>query len=242
MPLAAIAARTRALTLGLGLGLLLALAPATARADSVVVARVTKERGGTWIPCGTIHAVGWVVYELIKVIEGPSPGARFVAIHSCPADSHLAGELRLKVSTKKPSLQPRLATPPTPKLPVFYVVSATPETAPITRKARQWLGQTRASVEATLKPTGQDGEWVRYGEHLALRYVKDRVVALRARVSLAMTCESAAAWLGWVCGQGRGFPLRKRWGCEWPGISEKHRLAPGLAGRLEGTLFEVWRR
>jgi hypothetical protein len=138
-------------------------------------------------------------------------------------------------------LQPRFSGP-LPKLPVFFARRATPAAPEATRRARRWLGQSRAAVEASLKPSATDGEWTRYGEHLALRYAGGRAIALRARVALGMTCEEAAAWLGYVCGEGRGFPLRRRHSCEWPGISERHRLAPGVAGRLEGTVLEVWTR
>jgi len=220
------------------------LASAAARADGTVIARATDQRGGTWIPCGGIYSVGWVVYELVRVVQGQSPGPRFVGIHGCP-DHHLRGELRLVLSTKRPPLQPRYSGKPMPDLPRRYVRSARPEAPAVTRRARRWLGQARADVERALKPTGTkpvDGDWVRYGDDLALRYAGGRVVALRGRVALGMDCVQAAAWLGYIAGKGRGFPLRKRWGCLWPGLSERHRLAPGLAGQLRDGQFEVWQR
>jgi hypothetical protein len=219
--------------------LLMALAP-SARADGVVLARATAERGGTWVPCGRIHAVGWVVHELVKVLEGEAPAKRFVGVHSCP-DARLRGQLRLVLRSKRPPTWPRISGE-MPDLPRYHVIKATPAAAPITRRARRWLGQARPAVEASLKPTGRAGAWVKYGDHLALRFAKDRVVGVRAAVALGMTCIEAAAWLGYPAGKGRGFPLRRRWGCEWPGISERHRLAPGVAGRLRDGLFELWRR
>lgn len=45
------------------------------------------------------------------------------------------------------------------------------------------------------------------------------------------SCMDAVRWAGF---RGRtGFPHRKRWGCLWPGISMRHRLAPGIKGRYE---------
>ena len=65
------------------------------------------------------------------------------------------------------------------------------------------------------------------------------MAALRARVALGMSCVEAAAWIGYRAGKGKGFPLRRRWGCSWPGISERHRLARGVRGSLRAGLFEL---
>jgi hypothetical protein len=207
----------------------------------VVVARATDQRGGVFVACGGIHAVGWVAYELVQVVEGPSPGPRFVAVHSCPGDRALVGELRLVLRTKKPSDQPALSgKAPPADLPRFYAYEATPEAPAVTRHARRLLGRPLAEVEAQHKRTGKDGDWVLLGPSLAVKPVDGRVAALRARVALGMTCVEAAAWIGYPAGKGRGFPLRKRSSCEWPGISERHRLAAGVAGRLEGPWFDLW--
>ncbi len=160
-----------------------------------------------------------------------------MGLHSCPDPSVLRGELRLTLGGRQPPSRLSVGSPP--KLPLFYVLDARPEAPAVTRQAGRWLGQTRAVVEATLKPSGTERNWVRYGEHLALRYEGNLVVALRAHVALGMTCEAAAAWLGYRGEQGRAVPLRRRWGCEWPGLSERHRLAPKVAGRREGVLFDV---
>lgn len=230
----------RIAALALLVGLLL---PSLARADAVVVARATEERGGSWVACGRVHAVGWVVYDLVKVIEGDSPGARFVGVHSCPSRERLQGELRLVLRTTKSPLQPALPPRSAPAdLPHFYVHRESPEAPEVTRGARRLLGQPRVTVEATLTPTGKDADWIQYGPDLALRYVGDQVVALRARVALGMSCVEAAAWLGWVAGRGRGFPMRRRDSCEWPGLSERHRLQAGVAGRLRAGWFDAWTR
>lgn len=221
-----------------------------AKANSEVLAKATAQRGGLWADCGVLHTVGWVVYERIKVLAGTDPGARFVAVHSCPG-AHLRGVLRLTLDTRRPARQPRVSGTLPAGLPVFYAVKAKPAAPAITRRAGRWLGKARDKVETTLKASKRPasssaktiaGAWVAYGKHLALRYQRGRVVALRAQLALGMSCVEAAAWLGYPAGKGRGFPLRRRWGCEWPGISLRHRLAKGLVGRLRGGVFEIWRR
>jgi hypothetical protein len=230
----------------LGLLLLLGSAPRPAAAApqdarTVVVARATEQRGGTFVPCGVIYAVGWVVYELVDVVEGPSPGTRFVAVHGCPADRALVGEMRLVLRAKKPPGQPALSgKAPPADLPRFYAYEARPEAPAVTRNAGRLLGRPLAEVEGRHRRTGSDGDWLVLGPHLAVKPVGGRVAALRARVAPAMTCVEAAAWIGYPAGKGRGFPLRRRASCEWPGVSEKHRLAAGVAGRLEGAWFDLW--
>lgn len=242
----------------LPLGLLLLVGPTRAQAKpsasasvhADVLAKATAQRGGLWVACGILHTVGWVVYERIKVLRGKDPGARFVAVHSCPG-AHLRGVLRLSLATRRPAGQPRVSGKFPAGLPVFYAVKAKPAAPAITRRAGRWLGKVRDEVETTLKASKRPasssaktiaGAWVAYGKHLALRYREGRVVALRANVALGMSCVDAAAWLGYPAGKGRGFPLRRRWGCEWPGISMRHRLAKGLAGRLRAGEFEIWQR
>jgi hypothetical protein len=58
-------------------------------------------------------------------------------------------------------------------------------------------------------------------------------------LAIGMSCVEAAAWIGYIAGKGKGFPLQRRWGCAWPGKSDQTRLTPGVVGRLQGTVFEV---
>jgi len=215
---------------------------AVAAPDSVVIARATDERGGAWVPCGGFHSIGWVVYERIRLVEGADPGARFVVAHSCPEYARLRGELRLVLQRHRPSSWPEVTMPG--NLPQFWAQSATPEVAPETKRARRWLGLDRAAVDGALTTTSSDGEWTLYGPHLALRFDQGRVVAVRAHLATGLECEAAAEWLGFVVGGGHGFPLHRRDGCEWPGLSDRHRLAPNLSARFNATTawFELTAR
>lgn len=100
------------------------------------------------------------------------------------------------------------------------------------------LGARRSRIEAAIgAPRQTDGEWVEYAE-LALRYRGERCVGLRRKVPAGLSCEAAARWLGYP---DASAPLRRDDRCEWPGISLRHRLAPGVAGSLllAGGLFEL---
>lgn len=100
------------------------------------------------------------------------------------------------------------------------------------------LGAKRSQIEAAIgAPRQTRGEWVEYAE-LSLRYRGERCVGLRRQVPAGLDCEAAARWLGYP---DAGAPLRRDDRCEWPGISLRHRLAPGVAGTLvlAGGHFEL---
>lgn len=104
------------------------------------------------------------------------------------------------------------------------------------------LGRPWSDVEAALgaaQGAAADG-WVRFGD-VEARRAGGRCVGLRRQVPEDMDCGTAAESLGF---RPAGFPLRRAGGCEWPGISERHRLAPGVAGRYDAASrqIEVWTR
>jgi hypothetical protein len=104
------------------------------------------------------------------------------------------------------------------------------------------IGRSRAEVESgrTVAGPRSDG-WVAYSDGVQYRR-RDRVaLAVRVEVAAGTDCVAAARALGFAPRAG-SFPLRRRDGCEWPGTSERHRLGPGIAARLSGTTFLVWRR
>jgi hypothetical protein len=101
------------------------------------------------------------------------------------------------------------------------------------------LGRWRRDIDATLTPTGTDEGLTLYGDALAISF--DHGVAMRVRVRTgATTCEGAAHAAGFPDREGV-FPLHRADGCEWPGISARHRLAAHVAGRFSGGVMEIWR-
>jgi hypothetical protein len=96
----------------------------------------------------------------------------------------------------------------------------------------QFLGRSRESVEGLLgtRAGSTDAGWFAYAESWALLYESACVVELRARVENGVECAEAAALLGFG---DAGAPIRHTRSCEWPGISERHVLGPGLAGALD---------
>jgi outer membrane protein OmpA-like peptidoglycan-associated protein len=103
------------------------------------------------------------------------------------------------------------------------------------------LGKPLAAVEAGLskkgvtlgsqvkKKTLPDGSTVvtysRTGPRLVLR--NRAVVSITVRVPGRRGCMAAVRWAGF---KRPGFPLRKRYGCLWPGISLRHRLTRNVKG------------
>ena len=104
---------------------------------------------------------------------------------------------------------------------------------------RGLLGATRESIERTLVPTEEEPGLVRY-ERLAIRYEAGVAVELVIPLPAAISCADVPAWLGLPADPGAA-PLRRRDGCAWPGISERHRLAPGLAATLRGGVLRIVR-
>lgn len=104
------------------------------------------------------------------------------------------------------------------------------------------LGARRARVgERTGEPgVDADAGWVSHGPDLTIRYEGDRAVEIAARVPAALECWEAARWLGFSAAMA---PLRRDDRCLWPGVSERHRLAEGLAAEHihAAATFHVWR-
>jgi hypothetical protein len=118
-----------------------------------------------------------------------------------------------------------------------------PEAHPVPADApiRELLVQRRRDIDAARTSSGEDHGWTRYGDSLAIRF--DHGVAMRVRSRLtATTCEEAAVLAGFPRAEGSA-PLRRSTGCEWPGISARHRLAPHVAGRWTAAdgVMEIWR-
>lgn len=94
-------------------------------------------------------------------------------------------------------------------------------------KPARLLGRSRAQVVGAIGALERvDADWSR-GGGLELRFRGDRCVELRGPVPAAMECGELPAWLGYA---EASAPLRRADSCEWPGISLRHRLAPGVVG------------
>jgi hypothetical protein len=128
-----------------------------------------------------------------------------------------------------PPAAPAAAPPVEVPRPAVAVVPAAP-----------LLGRPWAEVAETLGPAqgAPSGGWVRFGD-VEARRAGGRCVGLRRQVPEDMDCQTAAESLGF---RPVGFPLRRADGCVWPGISERHRLARGVAGRYDAASrqIEVW--
>lgn len=113
--------------------------------------------------------------------------------------------------------------------------AAAPRVAPA-----KLLGARRAKVEAALGRLRPGSEGWMLGGDLEVRLSEGRCVGLRGHVPEDMDCNNAALWLGYGPD---AYPLRRAESCEWPGLSLKHRLAPGVAGRYVPAtrVFELWR-
>jgi hypothetical protein len=109
--------------------------------------------------------------------------------------------------------------------------------------ARHLLGVSRSQL---LSIVGRNAEsvgngWLRFGTNLIVQLEGERSTRLRVTVPSGSSCSEATAWLGFGSSSGVA-PLRRRDRCEWSGISLRHRLAEGVAGRLDLTtgVFEIW--
>lgn len=125
---------------------------------------------------------------------------------------------------------------PIPEAPA-PAVHPVPADAPIAELLTRW----RRDIDATRTPTTEADGWTRYGDALAIQF--DHGIAMRVRArSTATTCEEAATLAGFAS-RGSSAPLRRATGCEWPGVSVRHRLAPHVAGRWTAAdgVMEIWR-
>jgi hypothetical protein len=148
----------------------------------------------------------------------------------------------------KASHDPAVAgTAPVPKATPDPVVA---DTAPVPKAiptpadppVPDLLGRPRRAVEARLGPArGAADGWVLY-ERVDLQYKKDRSVRARLTAPDSLDCADVPAWAGIL--NPVGHPLRRATSCEWPGISDRHRLTEGLAASHDLTThrLEVWLR
>lgn len=117
--------------------------------------------------------------------------------------------------------------------------AARPEGAKVSRvKPAVLLGRSEAEVAGLLGPAkGSRAGWTRHGA-FELRVRGGRVTAVRGPTPWDIDCMELPRWLGYAQA---GVPLRRAETCEWPGISLRHRLAPGVVGTYEmaARRFEV---
>lgn len=117
--------------------------------------------------------------------------------------------------------------------------AARPEGAKAPRvKPAALLGRPEAEVAGLLGAAkGSRAGWTRHGA-LEVQVRGGRVVAVRGPTPWDIDCMEVPRWLGYAQA---GVPLRRAETCEWPGISLRHRLAPGVVGRYEmaARRFEV---
>ena len=106
----------------------------------------------------------------------------------------------------------------------------------------QLLGKTRADIETLFYPSepGHAEGWVRYNEHLEVRYEKQRCVELIQLAPGGLTCREAARWVGFSEAMA---PIHRADKCVWPADSLKHLLGTGTSGELvyQGGVFRVRR-
>ena len=104
----------------------------------------------------------------------------------------------------------------------------------------QLLGKTRADIETLFYPSkpGHAKGWVRYNEHLEVRYEKQLCVEIMQLVPGGLTCRAAARWVGF--GETMA-PIYRADKCVWPADSLKHLLGPGVSGELvfQGGVFRA---
>lgn len=104
------------------------------------------------------------------------------------------------------------------------------------------LGATERRIAAGVGRPGEPGEggWIHFGPELAVRFEGGRAVEAAMALPAGLTCDEAAAWAGFR----RAMPpIRHPDRCAWPGLSERHRLARGVAGELSPAtgVLHVWR-
>lgn len=214
----------------------IASAQASAAEPVVVVARVAVEPTRGWPACGVLAVLGEVVFETVRVERGEFTASRFVGVIQCPSRAY-RGVLRLTLSSRRSGLIGSVFGEHGPDdLPRFYVRSE--ELAEAPAGLASYLGRLRHELAAVYPASRAAGGWTHYGEVVSVQIEDRRIVAIRARVPGAMSCEDAARWIGVT---DPGPPLRRANGCEWPGISDRHRLGPGLVGSFLDGVFELRR-
>ncbi|WAS92168.1 hypothetical protein [Nannocystis punicea] len=103
-----------------------------------------------------------------------------------------------------------------------------PAPAPAKVAPARLLGREQKDIEAQLGALRFADGWATPADDaLQLQFRGGRCVGLRGHVPEDMDCAAVATWLGFAEAT---YPLRRSDGCEWPGISLKHRLAEGVAG------------
>jgi hypothetical protein len=104
----------------------------------------------------------------------------------------------------------------------------------------QLLGKIRADIETLFYPSqpGHAAGWVRYNQHLEVRYDEQRCVELVQLVPGGLTCREAARWVGFGAAMA---PIYRAEKCVWPPKSLKHLLGDGVSGELilEGGMFRA---
>jgi hypothetical protein len=104
----------------------------------------------------------------------------------------------------------------------------------------QLLGKTRADIETLFHPAaeGHTEGWVRYHDHLEVRYEQRRCVELIQLVPAKLSCIEAARWVGF--GEAMA-PIYQATRCVWPPGSLKHALGAGVSGdlNLDGGIFRA---
>lgn len=104
----------------------------------------------------------------------------------------------------------------------------------------QLLGKSRADIETLFRPAaaGHTEGWVRYNEHLEVRYEQGRCVEMIQMVRGGLTCKEAARWVGFGDAMA---PIYKAKKCVWPPDSLKHSLGKGVSGdlSLDGGAFRA---
>jgi len=137
------------------------------------------------------------------------------------------------------STQPVPADSPTP--PPAPVPEASPP-PPADPPALDLLGQPRAAIEAPLgKPHSEHDGWTRHAD-VDLQYRRGKCVRLRRTAPATLDCADVPIWAGII--KPVGSPLRRATTCEWPGLSDRHKLADGLAAThdLATHQLEIWLR
>lgn len=216
----------------MGLALLASASPASAQ-DAVVVARAV-DGAGPWTPCGRAHVRGEVLFETVEVERGSFAPRRFVAVYNCPNSRRVQGTLRLTLSGTVPRGGSVWGTRPDASLPRFFVRSEelvfAASVAPLLTRRRVW-------VEAQYPNARRDGDWTHFDDRVSVRFARGRAVEVRASVPTSTsTCSAIATWAGFADARPG---LRRRDGCEWPGISDRHRLGTGVSGSVARGVFSV---
>lgn len=103
------------------------------------------------------------------------------------------------------------------------------------------LDRDRVAAIATAFPGADADGTVWYRSGFGVRFdASDVAIEVRLVLPPGLGCTDVPRWLGLPHRPGSG-PLRRRDGCEWPGLSERHTLAPGLRATLRGGVLVITR-